>query len=384
MDSNSTFGAADMNHGTGTEQGRNGAVALLETLVECGVNTCFANPGTSEMHFVVALDRISAMRPILALFEGGVTGMADGYARIAGKPAATLLHLGSGLGNGIANLHNARRAQSPIVNIVGDHASYHRRWETPHKSDIEGMARTVSGWVRTSTSSLSVGRDVARAVSEARRAPGQVATLILPADAAWGPAGDRVRPEGDVTLPLPSSGAVDRAAKILTSGGKCVVLARGAPLRGDGPALLGRIAAATGASIMCDNLTPAVERGAGRFVVERVPYRAEDIVECFKDVAHLILVGTHAPVAPFAYPTYPSWCLPDALNVVYLAHPEEDGMAGLAMLADAIGANSPGQHADLLKPGRPTGQLDQFSIGALLARMMPEDAIVSDEAASNR
>src|SRR5690348_13723145 len=153
----------------------NGAESVVETLVAGGIEVCFANPGTSEMHFVAALDR-SPIRPVLALFEGVVTGAADGYGRIAGKPAATLLHLGPGFANGIANLHNARRASTPIVNIVGDHATYHAQYDAPLTSDIVGFARPVSGWIHSSVSAGTVASDAARAVQAAGNAPGQIAT----------------------------------------------------------------------------------------------------------------------------------------------------------------------------------------------------------------
>src|SRR5450631_3036339 len=145
----------------------NGAQSLIQTLVYCGVDTCFANPGTSEMHLVAALDTVRGLRPVLCLFEGVATGAADGYGRVAGKPAATLLHLGPGLANGLANLHNARRAATPIVNVVGDHATYHAQYDSPLSSDVEGFARPVSGWVHTSTSAHSVAADGARAVQAA-------------------------------------------------------------------------------------------------------------------------------------------------------------------------------------------------------------------------
>src|SRR6478672_12030124 len=140
----------------------NGAESLVRTLVGGGVNVCFSNPGTSEMHFVAALDRVEGMRCVLALFEGVATGAADGYARMAEKPAATLLHLGPGLGNGLANLHNARRARTPIVNVVGDHATYHAQYDAPLASDVLGFARPVSGWVHSSASAHTVAADAAR------------------------------------------------------------------------------------------------------------------------------------------------------------------------------------------------------------------------------
>lgn len=362
-----------------------GAESLIHTLIASGVDTCFANPGTSEMHFVVALDRITGMRPVLGLFEGAVTGMADGYARMADKPAVTLLHLGSGLGNGIANLHNARRAQTPMVNIVGDHATYHARWDTPLASDIEGLARPVSCWVRKSQSALTVAADAAQAVAAARAAPGGVATLILPADAAWNLSNGPAAPVPPPTRPLPSDAAIDRAAALLRSGANTVILTRGETLRERGLATLGRIAAATGARLMCDQLSPRAERGAGRVALERVPYRAEDIVKVFAGVTNLILVGTHPPVTAFAYPDYPSWCLPEGIEIHYLAHEHEDGVTALEAVAELLGASArtPAHVAPLDLPAMPNGPLDQFAIGAIIARLMPEGAIVSDEAATN-
>ena len=145
----------------------NGARALIQTLVDAGVDVCFTNPGTSEMHFVAALDSEPRMRAVLALFEGVATGAADGYARMADKPAATLLHLGCGLGNGLANLHNARKGHTPVVNIVGDHATYHKQYDAQLESDIETVARNVSSWLRTSASVIpySIGSTTASAPS---------------------------------------------------------------------------------------------------------------------------------------------------------------------------------------------------------------------------
>ncbi|MEN9704956.1 MAG: hypothetical protein RLZZ393_835, partial [Pseudomonadota bacterium] len=163
-----------------------GAMSLMRTMAASGIDVCFANPGTSEMHFVAALGALPRIRPVLGLFEGGVTGMADGYARITGRPAMTLMHLGPGIGHGIANLHNARRAQSSIVNVVGDHATYHKRWDSPLKSDLEGIARPVSDWLRMADSPDRLSADAAEAVAAARARPGRIATLLLPADIAWG------------------------------------------------------------------------------------------------------------------------------------------------------------------------------------------------------
>lgn len=362
-----------------------GAECLIHTLAASGVDTCFANPGTSEMHFVVALDRITTIRPVLGLFEGAVTGMADGYARMSGKPAVTLLHLGSGLGNGIANLHNAKRAQSPVVNVVGEHASYHLQWDTPLVSDIESLARPVSCWVRRTQSAATLGADAAQAVAAARGAPGGVATLILPADAAWSE-GAMPAPALPIASPaMPSDAAIDRAVDLLKSGRRTVILARGQALLAEGLAHLGRIAGATGAELMCDGQNPRVTRGRGLPAVERVPYRAEAAVARFADVANLILVGTHPPVPVFAYPNYPSWVLPEGITIHYLAQEHEDGVAALAAVAQMLGtgAGHPLPRPSTNVPASPDGVLDQFSIGAILARHLPEGAIVSDESATS-
>lgn len=362
----------------------NGAQSLIRTLLASDVDVCFANPGTSEMHFVVALDQVQEMRAVLGLFEGGVTGMADGYGRMAGKPAASLLHLGSGLGNGIANLHNARRAQTPLVNIVGDHATYHKQWDTPLVSDIEGLARPVSCWVRTSQSAHTVASDAALAVAAARAAPGGVATLILPADTAWNEAGGPADPLPVAGPAAPRAQAVAEAVRLLRSGEKSVIITRGAALHGEGLNHLARIAAASGAGLMCDTQTPRITRGAGYINIERVPYRVEAAVARFADVKHLILVGTHPPVAAFAYPNYPSWCLPEGINIHYLSHDHEDGTAALREVAAALpGGNPASLLAEHELPALPNGKLDQFSIGAVLARLMPEGAVVVDESATS-
>src|SRR4029077_8661847 len=234
-----------------TDTKMNGAESLVRSLVESGVETCFANPGTSEIHLVAALDRAPGMRAVLGLFEGAVTGMADGYARMAEKPACTLLHLGPGLANGLANLHNARRAATPIVNIVGDHATYHAQYDAPLASDIAGFARPVSAWVHSSPSSLTVAADGARAVQAAMTPPGQIATLILPADTAWndadGPASALPRP----AVSQVAGDVVDRIAQALKSGKKTTILMRGAVLRERGLTAAGRIAAKTGARLAC-------------------------------------------------------------------------------------------------------------------------------------
>src|SRR3712207_6524903 len=274
----------------------NGAESLVKTLASAGVEVCFANPGTSEMHFVAALDRVGGVRCVLGLFEGVATGAADGYARMADKPASTLLHLGPGLANGLANVHNARRANTPMVNIVGDHATYHKGYDAPLTSDIEVVARPFSHWVRTSADSRSVARDGAAAIASALAPPGRVATLILPADASWN--------EADGPAPLPpvenrasvAPEAISEAARVLRSGEPTVLLLGGDALREPGLMLAGRIAAKTGARLLAPTLNARVERGAGRVAVDFLPYPVADALATLAGTRHLVLVGSEAPV----------------------------------------------------------------------------------------
>lgn len=362
----------------------NGAESLVRTLADSGVEVCFSNPGTSEMHFVAALDKVEGMRAVLALFEGVVTGAADGYGRMSGKPAATLLHLGPGLANGLANLHNARRASTPIVNIVGDHATYHGQYDAPLTSDIAGFARPVSSWVHSSQSAELVGADAARAVQAARGAPGQIATLILPADTAWNQARGSAAPL-PVLAPSPvEDRAVERAACAVRGGRGAAILVRGQALQARGLMAAAKVAAATGCRVMCDTFAPRLDRGAGLPVVERIPYFAEQIVEFFKDVDRLVLVGAKPPVAFFAYPDKPSWCLPEGCQIHYLAHDHEDGVGALEALAEAVGGSAAQPVlAVLARPPAPSGKFNAYTVGQAIAGLLPEGAILSDDGATS-
>ncbi|HWE05465.1 MAG TPA: acetolactate synthase large subunit [Rhizomicrobium sp.] len=362
----------------------NGAESLVRTLVASGVEVCFANPGTSEMHFVAALDRVEGMRAVLTLFEGVATGAADGYGRMAEKPAATLLHLGPGLANGLANLHNARRAATPIVNIVGDHATYHAQYDPPLASDIAGFARPVSAWIHSSMSAATVAEDGARAVQAARQAPGQIATLILPADTAWLEA-ERPAP------PLPVQGpsrvsqqAIDDVAQALREGRRNALLLRGGALGRRGLEATGRIAVKSGARILCDTFSPRITRGAGLVAAERLPYFAEQIVEFLRDFELLVLVGSKPPVSFFAYPGKPSWCVPEGCRILHLAHPHEDAVGALEAVAEAIAApRDPVGRAPLQRPDIPEGKLNAYTAGQAIGHFLPEGAIISDEAATS-
>jgi acetolactate synthase-1/2/3 large subunit len=359
----------------------NGAESLVETLAASGIDVCFANPGTSEMHFVAALGK-SPIRPVLTLFEGVATGAADGYGRMTGRPASTLLHLGPGFANGIANLHNARRAATPIVNIVGDHASWHNRYDAPLMSDIMGICRPVSHWLHSTPNARTAAIDAARAVAAARAVPGQIATLILPADSAWDEA-ERARAPLPVAAPAQvSDAAVDRAARALRNGKRTMLLLRGAVLLREGVRAAGRIATKSGARVAHDFLPARVTRGAGLPPVERLPYFAEDIVESLKGLEQLILVGASPPVTFFAYPDKPSWVTPEGCEIITLSHPYEDGVAALNAVADAIGAPREGATVKLERPDMPRGELTAVTLGQIIARLLPENAILSEEAAT--
>ena len=359
----------------------NGAQALLRTLVGCGVDVCFTNPGTSEMHFVAALDAVPDMRAYLGLFEGVVTGAADGYGRMAGRPAATLLHLGPGLGNGLANLHNARRARTPIVNIVGDHATYHKQYDAPLQSDIEGLARTVSGWFRQSGRPEDVADDVADAVAAACAPPGQVATLVLPADASWlespGPAAAR-----PVVAPSDVAGdTIDRVAKALRSGEPAALLVGGSATRGPALVAASRVANAVGAKLLCETFPARLERGAGWPPVERLGYLAEFATAQLAGIRHLVLVDAKAPVSFFAYPGKASDLVPDGCEVHVLAAGGDNALGALEHLVDAVGAagTEPTRQA-LIRPDRPAGPLTAEAVAHAIGALLPDGAIVSDEA----
>ncbi len=358
----------------------NGAESLIRTLVAGGVDTCFTNPGTSEIHIVAALDRIPQMRCVLGLFEGVVTGAADGYARMAGKPACTLLHLGPGLANGLANLHNASRAQVPIVNLVGQHATYHLQYDTPLASDIEALARPYSKWLRTSRASSEVGRDAVEVVVAARTAPGQIATLIVPADVSWTEGGSIASIPALPKPPQPDSQTVERAAAMLRSGLPTAILMTGNALFGQGLETAGRIAAATGAKLLAPYPFTRLQRGAGIPRVDRVQYVLELGIEQFKEFRQLILVGTKAPVAYFAYPGKNSAFVSPDCEIGTLASPGEDYIGALEALAAALpvrGAQPQTETAE--RPPIPSGEITLPGLAAAIGAILPENAILVDE-----
>jgi len=358
----------------------NGAESLVRSIVAGGVETCFANPGTSEIHIVSALDRLPGIRCVLGLFEGVCTGAADGYARMVEKPACTLLHLGPGLANGLANLHNASRAHVPIVNLVGQHAYYHLPHNTPLTSDIEGIGRPYSKWLRASASASSLGRDAVEAIAAASTAPGQIATLVVPADIAWGEGGSVAAPPAFPKPLVPSAATVERAAAMLRSGVATAILLGGNTLYGNGLTVAGRIAGSTGAKLFAPYPIPRLQRGAGLPRVDRVQYVLEQGIEQFKQFRQLILVGTQAPMAYFAYPGKNTAFSSAGCDIHRLASPGEDYVGALDALTEALslpGDEVEGERAE--RPPMPSGEITLPGIAAAVGALLPENTIVVDE-----
>jgi acetolactate synthase-1/2/3 large subunit len=360
----------------------NGAETLVRTLLRSGVTTCFANPGTSEMHFVAALDRVAGMRCILCLFEGVATGAADGYGRMAEKPAITLLHGGPGLANGLANLHNARRARSPIVNIVGDQASYHRPLDPPLTADTEGWARGLSAWTRVVNSVEAIGPDAAAAVQAARTAHGQIATLIAPADTSWDDGGIEGIPLPEIAAGKVAPHVIGQIAEVLRGGEPATIMLGGSPIRAAMVADAYRIAGATGAKLMTAQFNARVERGRGRHPITRLPYNLDQSIAALAGTKHLVLIGTAPPVAPFAYPNRPGYLFPKDCTVHVLARPDQDAGDALARLADELSA--PSVACPEPKPAQDIAgaEITPESITPLIAKLLPDNAIVVDESVS--
>jgi acetolactate synthase-1/2/3 large subunit len=358
----------------------NGAEALIRTLSEAGVELCFANPGTTEMHLVGALDAVG-MRAVLGLFEGVCTGAADGYGRMAEKPALVLLHLGPGFANGAANLHNARRARTPLVCVVGDHPTWHIAADAPLKSDLAGLARPVSDWVHAVKCASDMAHDGARALTAAMASPGGVATLIVPADCAWETAGGAVPVESKA--PRKASVAderIDAAARALRRAGPRAALlvgARGLERRGLEAA--GRIASTSGCALLAETFPARMERGAGLPALTRLPYFPEEAIGLLSGFECLVLAGAPSPVAFFGYPKLPSSLVPESCDRLLLAAPREDVRSALEALASTLGGG-PGKVAEALPASLPTGRLDAVRLGAVVAAVQPDGAIVVDEA----
>jgi acetolactate synthase I/II/III large subunit len=358
----------------------NGAESLVATLVEQGVDICFANPGTSEMHFLAALEN-PRMRSVLCLFEGVATGAADGWYRMRDTPASTLLHLGPGLANGLANIHNAKRAASGMVNIVGEHSASHLKYDPPLTSDIEGLARPLSHWVRRADSASAIAWDAVKAVETASQHPGQIATLILPGNTSWEDAGEPLVPaRAALARRVPDAARVEHVARVLRSGEPTLIILGNKATRGSALARAAQVAAATGARLGSQFFTARIERGAGRVALERIPYAVAPARAFLKDFRHIVTVETGEPVAFFSYPDKPSLLKQEGTLVHTLVEADEDSALAFEMLLEALGATAA---APVLQPRvetpMPRGALNPLSIAHALAAALPENAIVVDE-----
>jgi len=361
----------------------NGAESLIRTAIAAGVEVCFANPGTTEMPLVAALDSADGLRAILGLFEGVCTGAADGYGRMAEKPAMTLLHLGPGFANGIANLHNARRARSPIVNLIGDHATWHVGADAPLTSDIVSLATPVSGWIRSVPNSASLADTTAQAIAAVGRAPGQIATLIVPSDCQWDPAERHAAPIEPAPPPAASSDAVKRTAESIRRGNRVALFLGGTALRARGLKAAVRVAAKSGCHLICETFPARLERGAGMPTLDRLPYFPEQAIEMLKPFDTIVLAGAKKPVAFFGYPDFPSQLIPPGSAATILAEPTDDVPAALEALASEIAAPVlVATPSKIARPERPVGKLNAVTAGAAIAFTMPDGAIVMDEAAT--
>jgi acetolactate synthase-1/2/3 large subunit len=361
----------------------NGAEALIRTLVGGGVDVCFGNPGTSEMHFVAALDLVPEMRGVLGLHEGVVTGAADGYGRMAGRPAATLLHLGPGLANGLAGLHNARRAFTPIVNVVGDHAVHHRRYDAPLSSDIDALAGWLGGRLKTTTDVADTGADAAEAIAAALTPPCCVATLVLPADVSWSEGGRVVSAHDAPAVPkraLVADAEVAAIAEALRSGEQCLILLGGAATREPALRAASRIGVGSGARLLVETFPARLERGAGLPAIDRMAYLAEHVEHQLAGVEHLILAGARAPVSFFAYPGRPSDLVPAGCTVHVLAGAGDDSVDALERLADLVAPDAEPLLQEPALPALPSGELTAHSLAETIGALLPEHAIVADEA----
>ena len=360
-----------------------GAESLVATALDAGVDVCFANPGTSEMPLVAALDTVPGIRPVLGLFEGVCTGAADGFGRMTGRPAMTLLHLGPGLANGLANLHNARRARTPILNLVGEHATWHLGADSALESDIEGLARPVSAWVRTSRSANAMAADCADALAAATTAPGGIATLIVPADLQSAPVEARARSVRPTARVVSDDDRIAAARDRVGRGTSTALYVGGSACSAVALGHAARIAAKTGCALVVEGFPARMERGAGTPDVKRLPYFPEQVPSALTGITSVVRVGAPPPIAFFGWAGAPSRMLPEQIEVAVLAEPNEDVTTALEALADAIGAPKHGVLAPFAPPPKPSGALDAATLATAVAATLPEHAIVVDEGATS-
>jgi len=357
----------------------NGAESLIRTLARAGNEVCFANPGTSEMHLVQALDSVADIRPVLALFEGVCTGAADGYGRMAGKPATTLLHLGPGLANGLSNLHNARRAASPIINLIGNHASYHIQYDAPLTSNIDTLARNVSSWIKSDSTPTSLARDGAEAYISALTAKpgseGQIATMIIPVEAAWGESDEIATTPEAPARSIVSDGVIEKAAGNIDA--NTVILVDKTGVSRQGLIAANRIAAVTGCKVFGATFSARIDGGPGSPVLNRLPYFPEHVLATLAGSTRILLAGAEPPVSFFAYQNTPSLLVPEGCKVQRLASGEEDIVCALESLADRLKAPVDDYaRYELQRPDLTTGHLSVGAIARTIANMLPENSII--------
>ena len=363
----------------------NSADALLKTLIANGLEVVFANPGTSEMHLVAAIDHHPEIRPVLGLFEGVVSGAADGYARMSGKAAANLLHLGPGLGNAFANIHNAKKARTPMLNIVGDHATYHLKYDAPLTSDLDGLAKASSDWVGRSKSPDDLSDLGAKAWQAAHKYPGQIATMLVPADSAWGETeklGKELVSEGPLDI---DNSLLTDAYNVLSSEKNTMLFIGGDCLDEESVTLAGKIATKTGCRLATDTFVIRHRRGTGLTKVEPIPYFAEMAEEHLRGVESIVFIGTKPPVSFFAYPGKKSYLSPENAELIELATPYQDGKSALYQLSEMLKTEKIDK--SLIPEGiidaPSNGELNASNLGPLFASLLPEDAVVCDEAATS-
>jgi acetolactate synthase-1/2/3 large subunit len=363
------------------------AESMVRTLINQGLELCFTNPGTSEMHMVAALDRVDGMKSVLCLFEGVATGAADGYGRMTGKPACTLLHLGPGLANGLANLHNARRAFSPVLNIVGDQAIDHRPLDAPLTSDVETVCAPMSRWVGTVSSSSEVSKMSVEAVKQAYGPERGVASLVLPADCAWSNEEPDVIAKADMPALLAvSADVVENAAKALRKASNQTLYVGGTACLEEGLQAAGRIAEKLGCRLVMETFAPRISRGSGRVSPTRLNYFAEQAAEDLKGCDLLLIAGSKPPVSFFAYPGIESELTPKGAKVVHLGGPADNITQALNDLANALDAKpdpelAPRAHAPEITA--PAEALNPGYVGLSLLRHMPEGSVICDDATTS-
>lgn len=363
----------------------NGAESLLSSLVSHGVEVCFTNPGTSEMHFVAALDKVPQMRGVLCLFEGVASGAADGYGRVSGKPASTLLHLGPGMGNGLANFHNARRAKTPIINVVGDHATYHIQYDAPLTSDIAAVARSFSKLVATLQQANQISALVGTAYKEATSPEKGISTLIVPADVSWNEASSDNATGSDSDFWVGESSNVDTieigfARELLGKGSETLLLIGGDGLREEGIKLIERIVASFGVRVLAETFPAVLDRGGELMPIDRLAYLGEMASAQLSGAKNIITIGANEPVSFFAYPNSRSLLAPEGAKIFHLVGGGEDPLEKLRVLCDAMPLTTSFERQSFGRPDIPDGDLTATKVAQTIGALLREGTIVVDEA----